>query len=163
MYATSVKTSVSMKLLTMYPFRHIYTSSPTSHVPEQRPNTFMYTLTTGTLQSMRTQVRVFKVPYSHRSGIDRLVGGMSVVSNKPLAEIRVVFGYFVPPVLASGIAEYRAVMFHAVRFELSQGELSFIHRASVEDVQCMLMSKAVENAWDSVCRDIVNFQELVNF
>ncbi len=86
-----------------------------------------------------------------------------MASDRPLAEIRVVFGCFVPQVQASRIAEYRAVMSYAVCFELSEGQLSFIHRASVEDVQCMLTPKAVENAWNLVCRDIVDFQELVNF
>ncbi len=147
-----------MELLTTPPFCHIYTSSPICHVPEQCPNMFMYTLTMGTLQSMRTQMCVFKVPYRHRSRIDRLVGGMSVASNRPLVEIHVVFGCFFHLVWASRIAEYHAVMFHAVCFELSKGELSFIHWASVEDVQCMLTPKTIENAWDLVCSNIVDFQ-----
>ncbi len=90
-------------------------------------------------------MHVFKVLHSHRSGMDRWVGGVSVASNSPPAEIGVVFGRLVPPVRASRIAGYRAMVFHAVCFELSEGELSFIHRASVECVRCMLAPKAIEN------------------
>ncbi len=75
--------------------------------------------------------------------MDRRVGGVSIASNSPPAEIGVVFRCVVPMVRASRIAEYRAVMLHAVRLELSEGELSFIHRASVECVQCMLTPKAI--------------------